>query len=214
MKTRKGILITLEGNEGCGKSTQIKLLYDYLKKEGHSVYITREPGGTHIGNMVRRILLDPKNKEMTAVCETLLYMASRAQLIQEVVIPKLKEGKVVLCDRWLDATLAYQGYGGGVDLAWIRSLGSAVTQGVNPNVTIFMDLPVSVGLKRATSFKKADRMEQKKVLFHQKVHAGYVAIARHEKRRIKHLKIKKNDTIWIVHDKIKAIIKNVLSKNK
>ena len=210
---KKGILITLEGNEGCGKSTQIKLLHKYLKKEGHSVYLTREPGGTHIGNMVRHILLDPKNKEMSAECETLLYMASRAQLIKEVVKPKLQAGKVVLCDRWLDATLAYQGYGGGVDIQWIRELGRVVTKNVAPKVTIFMDLPVEIGLKRATSFKEADRMEQKKILYHKKVHAGYVAIAKHEPRRIKHLRIREDDTIWVVHEKIKEIIHHVLSKN-
>ena len=210
---KKGTLITLEGNEGCGKSTQIKLLHKYLKKEGHSVYLTREPGGTHIGNMVRHILLDPKNKEMSAECETLLYMASRAQLIKEVVKPKLQAGKVVLCDRWLDATLAYQGYGGGVDIQWIRELGRVVTKNVTPKVTIFMDLPVEIGLKRATSFKEADRMEQKKVLYHKKVHAGYVAIAKREPRRIKHLRIREDDTIWVVHEKIKEIIHHVLSKN-
>lgn len=210
---KKGILITLEGNEGCGKSTQIKLLRQTLKKEGYSVYLTREPGGTHIGNMVRHILLDPRNKEMTPECETLLYMASRAQLIEEVLKPKLEEGKIVLCDRWLDATLAYQGYGGGVDIEWIRSLGRAVTAGLAPKVTIFMDLPVEIGLKRATSFKEADRMEQKKILFHKKVHAGYLQIAEKEPRRIKHLKIKEDDTIWVVHEKIRKIIHHVFSKN-
>lgn len=211
---KKGILITLEGNEGCGKSTQIKLLCQYLRKEGHSVYLTREPGGTHIGNMIRRILLDPKNKEMLPACETLLYMASRAQLIEEVIVSKLNEGQVVLCDRWLDATLAYQGYGGGVDIGWIRNLGRVVTAGLTPKVTIFMDLPVLTGLKRAVSFKKADRMEQKKILFHKKVHAGYLAIARREHRRIRHLKIKADDTVWVVHEKIKKIVQHALSKNR
>ena len=212
--TKKGFLITLEGNEGCGKSTQIKLLRQTLKKEGYSVYLTREPGGTRIGNRVRHILLDPENMEMSAECETLLYMASRAQLIEEVLKPKLNEGKIVLCDRWLDATLAYQGYGGGVDVEWIRNLGSVVTSGLAPKVTIFMDLPVEIGLKRATSFKEADRMEQKKILFHKKVHAGYLRIAQREPRRIKHLKIKADDTIWVVHEKIKKIVQRVLSKNK
>ncbi len=210
MKTTKGILITLEGGEGCGKSTQIKLLNDYLKKEGYIVYVTREPGGTPIGNKIRQILLDGKNKKMSAITETLLYMASRAQLIEEVIKKKLKEGKIVLCDRWLDATLAYQGYGAGVDIKWIRELGRIVTAGVESKVTVFMDLPVRVGLARATSFKKADRMEQKKVLFHEKVHAGYIAIARREPRRVRHLKIKKEDTIQDVHKKIRAIIKNVI----
>ncbi len=105
---KQGRFVSFEGIEGCGKSTQIKLLRQYLKKGGYPVYLTREPGGTHIGNRVRRILLDPKNKEMSPECETLLYMASRAQLIGEVVRPKLEQGKIVLCDRLLDATLAYQ----------------------------------------------------------------------------------------------------------
>ena len=212
--SKKGILITLEGNEGCGKSTQIKLLYHYLKKEGYTVYLTREPGGTHIGNMIRRILLDTKNREMSPVCETLLYMASRAQLVKEIVIPKLKEGNIVLCDRWLDATLAYQGYGAGMDIEWIRNLGRVATAGVIPKATIFMDLPVEIGLKRATSFKKADRMEEKEVLFHKKVRAGYIAIAQRESRRIQRLKIKEDDTIWVVHEKIRNIVQNAISKNK
>ena len=212
--SRKGVLITLEGSEGCGKSTQIKLLRQSLKNDGYSVYLTREPGGTHIGNKVRSILLDPRNREMSPECETLLYMASRVQLIKEVVRPKLDEGKIVLCDRWLDATLAYQGYGGGVDIKWIQNLGRAVTAGVAPAVTLFMDLPIEIGLKRATSFKKADRMEEKTVNYHKKVHAGYLKIAQREPRRIKHLKIKESDTIWVVHERIKEIVAHVLSKNK
>ena len=109
MKRTNGILITLEGNEGCGKSTQIKMLYDHLKAERRKVFLTREPGGTAISDAIRAILLDNKNKNMSGVTETMLYMASRAQLVQEVIAPKLKQDYIVLCDRWLDATIAYQG---------------------------------------------------------------------------------------------------------
>ena len=166
---KRGVLITLEGNEGCGKSTQVRLLYQALKKKGHKVFLTREPGGTLIGDCLRRVLLDVKNRRMTPVCETLLYMASRAQLVQEVVKPKLEQGTIVLCDRWMDATVAYQGYAGGVDVRWIEELGKTVTQSIKPRLTLYLDLPVSVGLARAKKRHRADRMEEKTRRFHQKV---------------------------------------------
>ncbi len=206
----KGILITLEGTEGCGKSTQIKLLYDFLRKKGLPVFLTREPGGTAIGDKIRQVLLDAKNKNMTPVCETLLYMASRAQLVAEVIKPKLKEGKIVLCDRWLDATVAYQGYAGGVDVEWIRCLGEFTTQGVKPSISLFLDLPLRAGLKRAISHKKADRMERKSFDFHKKVYQGYLRIAKAEPKRFKRIKIKENDSVLEVHEKIKSSLKNVL----
>lgn len=207
---KKGILITLEGNEGSGKSTQIRLLSAYLKKKGRGVFLTREPGGTLVSDQIRRILLDNRNKKMTALCETLLYMASRAQLVEEVIRPQLKKGKIVLCDRWLDATVAYQGHGGGVDVDWIQSLGKQVTQGLKPAVSIFLDLPVSVGLKRATSHKPADRMEKKKFLFHKKVRQGYLEIARQEPGRFKRLPVNPEDSVARVHEKIKEVIRDVI----
>ncbi len=206
----KGLLITLEGNEGAGKSTQIKLLQDYLKKKGVPVFLTREPGGTAIGDGIRQILLDNKNKSMTPTVETLLYMASRAQLVEEVILPQLKAGKMVLCDRWLDATVAYQGYGAGVDVKWIESLGQKATQGIQPILSLFLDLPLEIGLKRAKSHKPADRMEKKAFLFHQKVRKGYLAIAKKEPRRFKRLSILESDSIQVVHEKIIKALNNVL----
>ena len=160
---KKGILITLEGNEGCGKSTQIRLIYDHLKKKRKNVFLTREPGGTKIGDAIRQVLLDPKNKGMSGISETLLYMASRAQIVKEVIQPRLLKGQIVLCDRWLDATVAYQGFGEGVNVQWIQKLGEEVTQGISPTLSLYLDLPVRVGLKRATSHKQADRMERKNI---------------------------------------------------
>ena len=206
----KGFLITMEGNEGSGKSTQIKLLYDALKKKGHQVYLTREPGGTPISDAIRAVLLDHRNEKMTALCETLLYMASRAQLVDEVIATKLRAGTLVLCDRWLDATMAYQGTAGGVDKTWIKSLGDKVTQGIRPKLTLFLDLPLLCGLKRATSHKKADRLERKKIAFHRKVRAGYEAIAKAEPGRFKRVSIKEEDSIAEVHEKIKKRVEVVL----
>ena len=208
---KKGMLITLEGNEGCGKSTQIRLLYDYLKKK-RRVFLTREPGGTRAGDEIRRVLLDNRNKKLTAVTETLLYMASRAQLVAEVILPRLKRGEIVLCDRWSDATVAYQGFGGGVDAGWIRSLAYKATQGVKPALTLFLDLPLEIGLRRAVSHKKADRMEKKTLLFHRKVRRGYEWIARKETGRFRRVKILEKDSVQMVHEKIKKEVFRVLQK--
>ena len=211
---KKGVLITFEGNEGCGKSTQIKLLYEYFQQQGRRVFLTREPGGTGVSDGIRAVLLDNKNKRMTALTETLLYMASRAQLVEEVIKPRLERGEVVLCDRWLDATLAYQGYGGGVDKKWIEGLGKTATQGIQPALTLFLDLPLKIGLRRALSRKKADRVESKNIHYHEKVRKGYLAIAKKEPRRFRPVRIREKDSIWAVHEKIKKMIQNALSKNK
>ena len=207
---KKGFLITLEGNEGSGKSTQIKLLKRYLQKKRIPVFVTREPGGTAISTQIRKILLDRKNTRMNAECETLLYMAARAQLVEEVIKPGIQKGKVVLCDRWLDATIAYQGYGAGISIQWIRSMGQKVTAGVRPKRSIYLDLPLSLGLKRATSHKVADRMERKKMNFHKKVRKGYLSLAKQESSRFRVISVQAKDSIQVVHSKIIGVLKNVL----
>ena len=204
------MLITLEGGEGCGKSTQIRLLHSYLKRKGHKVFLTREPGGTKPGDAIRRILLDKGTGKLSGTCETLLYMAARAALVEEVLAPKMREGWIVLCDRWLDATMAYQGYGEGVDLGWIRSVGVKITQGIRPRLTVYLDLPVETGLRRTKKHKAADRMELKRISFHQKVRKGYLSIARKEPGRVKCLRLDAGDSIDRVHDKIKELIDRVL----
>ena len=206
----KNILITLEGNEGCGKSTQIKLLYDFLKKQGKKIYLTCEPGGTRVGNAIRGILLDNKNENLAPVAETLLYMASRAQLVEEIVLPHLKKGEIVLCDRWSDATVAYQGFGGGIDVEWIKGLADKATQGISPALTLFLDLPLEIGLRRAVSHKEADRMEKKAILFHKKVREGYEWIAKQEPDRFRRVSIAEEDSIEAVHERIKKEVLRVI----
>ena len=135
---KKGKLITLEGPEGSGKSTHCRLLYDYLKKHGFKVVFSREPGGTRVGEQIRRILLNPRNKTLDAATEVLLYMAARRQLVREKVLPALKAGRIVLLDRFLDATICYQGYGGGYSVAAIEKMGRDFLEGVRPALTVVL----------------------------------------------------------------------------
>ena len=209
----KGIFITLEGNEGCGKSTQIKLLAVYLRKKGRKVFVTREPGGTPIGEQVRNVVLSAKNKGMSPVCETLLYMASRAQLVQDVLLPRLTKGETVLCDRWVDATVAYQGYAGGVDAKWIHEVGKGATQGLKPKLSLYLDLPVAEGLKRSRRRGKPDRMELKKISFHQKVRKGFLAVSRQEPGRFRRLALRPSEDIAQVHERIKKEVDRVLRRS-
>jgi dTMP kinase len=186
----KGKFITFEGPEGSGKSTQIQLLKRYLKRKGRRVMVLREPGGVKISEAVRRVLLDVKNDKMTDLCETLLYMAARAQIVEEVLRPALKKGMIVLCDRFLDSTVAYQGYGNGVDRALIMDLGKLVTQKLSPDLTFLFDLPVNRGLSRRKRAK--DRIEHRPLNYHNRVRNGYLAIARREPRRMKVLKAERS----------------------
>ncbi len=183
MKKYKGSFITFEGSEGSGKSTQAKLLYQYLKSKKLKVLHLREPGGTTISEAIRDILLNVGHKKMTHICETLLYMAARAQLAEEVILPALKKGAVVICDRFLDSTICYQGYGNGVDLKTIQTLGNFVTQRLEPNLTFLLDLPTQEGLKRRG--KNRDRIEQRSLPYHNRVRRGYLRLARLHSKRIK-----------------------------
>lgn len=178
---KRNLFITLEGTEGCGKSTQSALLCDYLQKKRRKVFKTLEPGGTELGLAIRKLLLGARYS-ISPEAETLLYMASRAHLVREVIRPQLKAGKIVICDRWLDATVAYQGYGLGVDLAWIDAVAKEVTQGLKPDLTLFLDLPVKQGLERARKRGKPDRIEKRHLSFHEKVRKGYLALARKHRR--------------------------------
>ncbi|HOD11779.1 MAG TPA: dTMP kinase [Candidatus Omnitrophota bacterium] len=182
-KRLKGLFITFEGSEGCGKSTQVKLLCDFLKREKRDVLHIREPGGIKISEKIRTILLDDKNKEMARPCEVLLYMAARAQLVHEKILPALRKGSIVVCDRFLDSTIAYQGYGCGEDIRFIRSIGSYVTQDILPDITFLLDLPTHKGLSRIQ--KPRDRIEQRSLQYHNRVRQGYLKIARQEPKRIK-----------------------------
>ena len=184
MTSLRGILISLEGGEGCGKSTQLQLLSQSLTEAGASVLIVREPGGTRIGEAVREILLDPASDGMAAQAELLLYEASRAQLVQDVVAPALDAGQVVICDRFFDSSSAYQGYGRGLGLEAVEALNSFATDGLEPDLTIVLDLDPAVGLERATK-QGADRLEAEELDFHIRVRDGFRLIAQRHPERVK-----------------------------
>jgi len=185
------LFITFEGVEGSGKTTQIQRLKKYLTQKGIPCKVTREPGGCPIGEKVRKILLNPDHREMVPLSELLLYEAARAQHVKEVIEPFLKKGGVVLCDRFSDATIAYQGYGRKIDLRWIERLNHFSSRGIKPDVTFLLDCPSDVGLKRALKRnrtlkqEKEERFEKEKIQFHQRVRKGYLALAKKEPRRVK-----------------------------
>lgn len=178
----KGKFITFEGSEGCGKSTQSGALVEHLTAKGHTAKLIREPGGVVISEKVREILLDKKNVQMNKECETLLYMAARAQLVEEVVIPELTRGTILVCDRFLDSTVAYQGYGCGVSVESIKAMGLFATKGVQPDLTFFLDLPTEEGLRRRGT--ERDRIELRSSEYHERVRAGYHQIALSEPGRM------------------------------
>ncbi|MFQ6031296.1 MAG: dTMP kinase [Candidatus Zixiibacteriota bacterium] len=183
-----GFFITFEGIDFCGKTTQAKKLANYLRKKGYAVVLIREPGGERISEKIRKILLSKRNKEITHITELLLYSASRAQLTQRVILPALEQEKIVICDRYSDSTLAYQGYGRGLNKGMVEYLNQVSSSGLSPDLTILLDVPVEISLKRKTKENKkktVDRLEKEKFEFHQRVRDGYLKIAEKNKKRIK-----------------------------
>ncbi|MEK6718006.1 MAG: dTMP kinase, partial [candidate division NC10 bacterium] len=184
-----GLFVTFEGGEGTGKTTQLKALLAHLRAAGWDAIETRDPGGTPIGKQIRGLLLDPENTRMAAASELFLYEASRAQLVHEVIRPALDAGRIVLCDRFTDSTVAYQGYGRELDLDLIARLNAMATDGVRPDLTFLLDLDPEAGLVRATQRvtqrqERHDRIEEEVLAFHQRVRAGYRAIAAAEPGRV------------------------------
>ncbi len=181
-----GRFITFEGIEGCGKTTQARLLAQKLRDLGLSVVLTREPGGTPIAERIREVLLDSNNTEMADETEMFLYLASRAQHAAERVLPALTRGDWVICDRFGDSTVCYQGWGGGLDIELIHSLNRVATQDREPDMTFVLDIDVETGLLRARGSDAAgDRMEQKAIEYHQKVREGFLDLARTAPDRVK-----------------------------
>ena len=183
-----GLFITFEGPDGSGKSTQIELVADFLRRKGYTIYCTREPGGSAIGDQIRDVLHDVKNTEMSSRAEILLYSASRAQLVEQIILPRLVQGDVVLCDRYADSTYAYQGYGRQLDFATLRTITEYATQNLKPDLTIYLDLNVETGLQRKVEANAAgegewNRMDQLKIDFHQRVRSGYLEMAKNEPDR-------------------------------
>jgi dTMP kinase len=176
------LFITFEGPEGSGKTTQVLRLHARLRARGYRVLLTREPGGTPIGDQIRQILLSPTNAELVPIAEVLLYSASRAQLVEQVIRPALARGDVVISDRYADSTVAYQGYGRGLDMDAVRAITAFATGGLVPDLTIYLDLDVREGLrrKRAAASRTGDewnRLEVQDLAFHERVRAGYLTLA-------------------------------------
>jgi dTMP kinase len=186
----KGIFITFEGPDGAGKTTQLKRLAAVLEQTGRDIVITREPGGTPIGDQIRSIILSPDNKEMVDQTEVLLYAASRAQHVHELILPSLEAGKIVLCDRFIDASVAYQAYGLGIDPAVVEEINRFASSGLQPARTYLLDIPAEVGYERLRSRAGAqpqaglDRIEQKALDYHRKVREAFLKIAREHQQRV------------------------------
>lgn len=210
-----GTFITFEGPDGSGKTTQAKLVHKYLRERGIDAVLTREPGGTKVGEAVRRILLDPETGEITPLTELLLYMAGRAQHVETVIRPALEAGKVVLCDRFIDASEAYQGYGRAVPLDFVRELNRISTRNLLPTRTILIDVESEIALAHAVADErseaasgKADRMEAAGIEFHRRVRNGYLEIARRDADRVR--LIRRKERIEDTHAEILGALEDLL----
>ena len=182
----RGLFITFEGTDGVGKTTQVRRLSADLRKASYDVCLTREPGGPPISEQIRNMLLSPDHSEMAAITELLLYAASRAQHVSEVIKPALEAGKIVISSRFADAMVVYQGYGRGLDLETIHHLNRMATDGVTPDVTFVLDLPVEIGLQRVQKRRSGlDRLEREEIEFHRRLRAGYQTLAQQEPQRLK-----------------------------
>ena len=176
------LFITFEGSDGSGKTTQMQFLTEWLQKQGYNVLTTREPGGTPIGEEIRKVLLDPEIKEIPPLAEVCLFSISRAMLVNQVIRPGLERGYIVLCDRYADSTLAYQGYGHGLDLEMLHAITALATGGLKPDLTIYLDIDVEEGLRRKLAAHKAsraewNRLDRQEMAFHRRVREGYLQMA-------------------------------------
>jgi len=184
---KHGLFITVEGTDGSGKTTQINMMKEYMQDRGYKVLVTREPGGTRISEMIRTIILDPQNSEMGIITEMLLYAAARAQLVSEIIKPAVLEGKIVICDRFVDSSYVYQGFGRGIGMETVKSVNSAAADGITPDITFFFDINPEVALSRRMASTGMDRIEKEKIDFHMRVYSGYKALAAMYPERIKTL---------------------------
>ena len=182
-----GFFLTFEGVEGGGKTTQARRLAEALRKRGHTVLVTREPGGTEVGKVLRRLVLEPAGAPLAAEAELLLLLADRAQHVRDVILPGLRDNAVVISDRFLDSTIAYQGYGRGIPLDLLRRLNSFASQACLPDCTVLLDVSVEVGLRRASQSRGASEVDRFEALapdFHHRVRAGFKAIAQEHPQRV------------------------------
>ncbi len=204
----RGKFITIEGTDGSGKSTQIELLMDYLRKKGADVIFTREPGGTQISEKIREIILDVNNSEMTGITEALLYAAARSQHVEEKIIPALEAGKIIICDRFVDSSIAYQGAARGLGAEKIMGINEAALHGIIPDMTLFFDLSPEKGILRKKNERALDRLEKEKMDFHEKVYEGYKNLCKKYPERIK--PIDADRSIDEVHSEVIEVIDGLL----
>lgn len=205
-----GLFITVEGTDGVGKSTQVELLYKYLTEKGFSVLCTREPGGNKISEKIRNIIIDNDNKEINDMTEALLYAAARCQLTQQVIIPKLKSGDIVICDRYVDSSIVYQGIARGIGEKTIYNINKYATKGLIPDITFFLKLNPIEGLNRKLKESELDRIESENFYFHKRVFHGYLELAKKNSERIKIIDASKN--IDTIHNNIVFFIDELLNE--
>lgn len=196
----KGMFITVEGPDGSGKTTQLQLLVRSLTEKGYEVVVTREPGGTKVGNSIREVLLSPEHDEMTPRVEMMLYAASRAQNVDQVIRPALNRGAIVVCDRFVDASIAYQGYGLQYDLTHILSLNEWATAGITPDLTFLFDLTPDQASRRMKDRGQLDRIESRDEAFHQRVYDGFQKLLEQHPKRM--VRIDANATIEMIQDEV------------
>lgn len=204
----KGLFITFEGLDGCGKTTQIELLKKRLEHMGYRVVLTREPGGTKVSEQIREIILDVDNDGMSCVCEMMLYAAARAQLVKDVICPALENGAIVLCDRFIDSSYVYQGIARGIGIDVVKKINEVALSGVYPDATVFFDISPEESKKRRLG--DDDRIEREKMEFHQKVYGGYLDIVRMFPDRIRSIDASAN--VEEVEDRVFECIKKLLEE--
>lgn len=210
-KLEKGLFITFEGPEGSGKSTQSSRLCEDLESSGYEVMHTLEPGGTLLGKRIREVLLEKDDISLGKVAELFLFEADRAQHVEEIILPALEEGKIVVCDRFNAATFAYQGYGLGMDLDFIKKADKKATQGLSPDLTILLDIDIETGLARAIGEHDPDRMEKRSRDFHEKVRQGYLAQAKESPEMIKVIEV--SDDIEGTYGRVRGMVFGLLERS-
>ena len=213
----RGVFISFEGTEGSGKTTQCRRLAQSLRTQGYQVLETREPGGTPLAEAIRKLLLTSSKSKgpmesITASCETMLILAARSQHIEHVIQPALAKGTVVICDRFFDSTLAYQGYARGIDKSFLNDAQNFVTNGLQPHLTFFLDLPVKAGLARRQQAKDQNRLDRESLSFHQRVRQGFLALGREHPTRIKTIDARQSPQAMA--DEITSITEKIIHSKK
>lgn len=201
----RGLFITMEGPDGSGKSTQINNLKEYLEKQGHEVVLTREPGGTNISEEIRNIILDKAHTEMDYMTEALLYAAARAQLVAQIILPALSKGQTVICDRFVDSSIVYQGVGRGLGVDLVEEINRYAIRDCMPDITFLLKLPAAEGIKRKVQQGDQDRLELEKLSFHEKVFNGYLMLEERYPHRVKG--IDANKPIEVLSNEIIEVIR-------